>query len=247
MFTVSELAGEARSLHSVFSVWKEKQFSATPVARLWALKHSVRWTTEGQGELKCRPLRNLSSTTSFFLFLLLLYTFLKCCFNWHKEKKLALWGPAPLSCQWSKFVSLLFLVRHSSSAFDPWALPSFLFLSASLCFFKLPLSASPSAQHQPIPHWLPVLFLPSSFLLVYLFTSPCCLPPLLTRLHCAALSSALTSHCLYVCFVEWRSQPNNTDSLWKREWEILHKWKSYFYMLSNLHFPQYLWGMFLNH
>ena len=38
MFTVSESAGEARSLHSVASVWKEKQFSAAPVARLWALK-----------------------------------------------------------------------------------------------------------------------------------------------------------------------------------------------------------------
>ena len=38
MFTVSESVGEARSLHSVASVWKEKQFSAAPVARLWALQ-----------------------------------------------------------------------------------------------------------------------------------------------------------------------------------------------------------------
>lgn len=180
MFTVSELAGEARSLHSVFSVWKEKQFSATPMARLGALKHSVRWTREGQGELKCRPLRNLSST-SFFLFLLLLYTFLKCCFNWHKEKKASFVGPAPLSCQLSKCFSLLFLVHHSSSAFDSWALPSFLcfsqpfsvssssrslpllqlntslFPTDCLCCFSLPLSSLSTYLHLPVvsPHsWL---------------------------------------------------------------------------------------------
>lgn len=83
-FTTIELAGEAKSLRSHSSVWKEKQFSAAPVAKLWALKQSKRRTAERQAMLNCWPLCHRSSTTSSSLFLLP-YTFVKCPFNWHKE------------------------------------------------------------------------------------------------------------------------------------------------------------------
>lgn len=182
--------------------------SAAPVARVRALKHSERWTAEGQGELKCRPLCNLSSTTFSSFFLLILYTFVKRCFNWHKEKKLSGYLSA-CSCSMSSglifspmFLSVILLL----CVFTSWSL-SFFWASVSLCLLvslsSSSLPASPSAQRHPIPHWLPVLccVLSLSSLSSYLHLPVVGPSPDLSL--SAALSSALTSKVLYVCFVNY--------------------------------------------
>lgn len=90
--------------------------------------------------------------------------------------------------------------------FASWSL-SFFWASVSLCLFvslsSSSLPASPSAQRHPIPHWLPVLccVFPLSSLSSYLHLPVVGPSPDLSL--SAALSSALTSKVLYVCFVNY--------------------------------------------
>lgn len=82
-------------------------------------------------------------------------------------------------------LKVLLIDTKSRSCFLPVFLSTFpplrvwfsrLSFRSSLSASALSLSASLSAPYWAIPHWLPVFFLSSSFLLVYLFTSLCCLP-----------------------------------------------------------------------
>lgn len=148
-------------------------------------------TRTGWAELSTSPPSQLNYILChFFLFL---YTFVKCCLiDTKKKSPLVIWLPALVSCQLSSFSPLLFLVHHPSSLYLCLLSSPFFSLCVcfsvplSFCFLKLFLSASPSAQNYPIPHWLPVLFLPSSSLHVELFTCPSC------------LLSALLSPCLWL-------------------------------------------------
>lgn len=127
--------------------------------------------------------------------LLVLYTFVKCCFNWHLEKKLSRYLAA---CFCFMSIELIFfpsVPRPSFRFFVP--LPHevsllfyvFLFLlhlyifSSSLC---LP-SFRTTASHSPMIVFLHVLPLLSSYLHILVFCPSTCVSPFV----CSFLSSNL--------------------------------------------------------
>lgn len=101
--------------------------------------------TQHDGQQKDRVSCNVAHSATlarqlFFSILFLLpYTFLKCCFNWHKEKKMAFVGPASLPSQLSNFFSPL----CSLSIIPLW------FLSSP--YFSVSLSLSVSSGSCSLP------------------------------------------------------------------------------------------------
>lgn len=157
----------------------------------------------------------------FFRFPLLLYTSLKCCFNWHKEKKLPIiWAPAPVSCQMSTFSSLQFLVHYfySVSLILKLSLSLALFISLcfSGCFLKLLVSASLLNTRLFPTDCLCCFPLPLSSLSTYLHLPVVSTAP--DSLLWTALCLALTSKLLYVASL-FRYEYRNQTVLIHCSWE----------------------------
>lgn len=119
------------------------------------------------------------------LLLLLLYTFVKCCFNWHLEKKaLVIWLPASVSCQLNWFFSVLFLVHH--------------FVSLCFCLTRCPCSSLYfSIQLSSITFPNDCFSLCLSSLSSYLHILVFFPSPMLSPLVCSLLSSNLKKKLLF--------------------------------------------------
>lgn len=126
---------------------------------------------------KCRPLCNLSSTTSSHSSSSCIPLHSAVLIDTEKGRRKGLiWLPAPVTCQLSSFFPFLSLVRHfcvPSPFFSP---PALLFLSVSSSSRSLSLPLL-HLNTIPFPTECLCCFLPSSSLLVWLFTSPRYLPP----------------------------------------------------------------------
>lgn len=171
-----------------------------------------------RGRAKMSPFSQPQLSNIFFRFLLLLYTSLKCCFNWHIEKKLSIiWAPAPVSCQMSKFSSLQFRVHYfySVSLILKRSLSLFSFLSASLAVFSISWSLPLCSGYSPL---IACVLSPFLFPLCLLICISLLSPPLLTCLLWTALCLALTSKLLYVTSLlryEYRNQTVLIHCAWE--------------------------------
>lgn len=212
----------------------------------------------GRASRKCRPLCNLSSTTSSGS------SFSPCVpshsavlIDTEKGEKSDL-----SDCLLLLPVNWVHFFPSCPSSVTSVSCRLFFFPSCafvSVCFLKLTLSACPPAQRHPIPHWAPVLFSPFLFtpcLVIYIpLLSP---PPVSLAL---LSSSAVTSKVLYVRLVNYVMKISTKQYRLSLGNKIMWvhaktgtctnaKKKKIFSMLNNLHFVEYilyLWWMFTDH